>query len=92
MKNVLDGIEGLEPEDSTDFTQEDALKAVPTRNQDHMIHCLIDHLRSDPDSGFSVKSHELRRCNNHLYYRVRLVTSPLEPDKVLIYQVDWIVP
>ena len=93
MRDALDGltIEGLEPEDSEDFTDEEAERATVTEGPDDLVQRLMKQVRGSRVSKFTLRSHELRRRQDHLYYRVRMVAIQ-EPDKVLIFQVDWVKP
>jgi hypothetical protein len=91
LQDALEGLslEGLEPEDSEDLGPEEAEKATVTEGPDDLVQRLMKQVRGSQVAKFALKSHELRRRDHHLYYRVRMVATQ-EPDKVLIFQVDWI--
>lgn len=91
MKEALEGLslEGLEPEDSEDFSSEEVERATVTEGPDDLIQRLMKQVRGNQVAKFALKRHELRRWDDHLYYRVRMVATQ-EPDKVLIFRVDWI--
>lgn len=91
LKDALEGLslEGLEPQDSEDFGPEEAERATVTEGPDDLVQRLMKHVRGNRVAKFALQSHELRRRDQHLYYRVRMVATQ-EPDKVLIFRVDWI--
>lgn len=76
---------------SEDFTQEDVEKAIVTTSSEDFLGRFMRNVRGSIAPKFSVLSHELRRWDDHMYCRVRL-GAPGEPDKVLIYQIDWVEP
>ncbi len=76
-------------EDSEDLTQEETRRAVFTTSSDDLVEQITQYVKEV--SGFSVRSHELRRRDDHMFCRIRLGAAS-EPDKVLIYQVDWVIP
>lgn len=88
-KLVLTG--DLPQEDSEDFSAEEAASAIPTQNSEDLVKRLMKQVRGSRVSKFTVQSHELRRREGRLYYRIRM-TATQEPDKVLVFKVDWIQP
>ena len=90
LKEALEGLslDGLEPVDSDDFGSEEAERATVTEGPDDLVQRLMKQVRGNQVAKFTLKSHELRRRERHLYYRVRM-TATQEPDKVLIFRVDW---
>jgi len=78
-------------EDSEDFSQEEVQRATVTTDADDLVNKIMHQVRGSTDSKFAVKSHELRRRDNHMFCRLRLVATH-EPDKVLVYQIDWVKP
>jgi len=84
---------GEEPpqEDSEDFSAEEAERATLTADPDDLVKRLMKQVRGSRVSKFTLKSHELRRREGHLYYRVRMIANQ-EPDKILIFRVDWVQP
>jgi len=90
LKDALEGLslDGLEPVDSDDFGSDEAERATVTEGPDDLVQRLMKQVRGSQVSKFALKSHELRRREQHLYYRVRMVATQ-EPDKVLVFRVDW---
>lgn len=82
-------------EDSKDITEVEVSHAVITTSEDEFKRMLVQELSpgmasiSKQDARYASRSYELHRKKPHLYCRVRL-GCPGEPDKVLVYQVDWI--
>jgi hypothetical protein len=85
---------GIEDEDSEDFTEEEALKAIPTKCQTDLVERIIAE-------GSSVHSYELRKREGHLYSRVTFVKGwvlgdegkiPMStvPGHTTIFIVDWL--
>lgn len=91
MKNLVSLLEDPPLEDSEGFSEEEALAAEPTANADDLIHQILKQIRGSRVAKFVVKSHEMRRWGGHMYCRIRLGAVD-EPDKVLIYQIDWVLP
>jgi hypothetical protein len=89
MKKLASMLDDPPRENSEDFTTEDALRATPTTDADDLVGKIMCQVRGSKVSKFAVQSHELRRRNDHMYCRVRLVATH-EPDKVLVYQIDWV--
>ena len=78
-------------DDSEDFSAEEAKRAMPTSSPEDLVQRLMKQVRGSRVSKFTLKSHELRRHDGHLYYRVRMIANQ-EPDKILIFCVDWVQP
>ena len=78
-------------EDSDDFSSEEARRATPTSDADDLVDKIMRQVRGTKVSKFAIRKHELRRKDQHLYYRCRLVATH-EPDKVLIFRIDWVQP
>ncbi len=76
-------------EDSEDFTADEAEVATPTKSSEDLVQRLMKQVRGSKVSKFTLQNHELRRREGHLYYRVRMIANR-EPDKVLIFCVDWV--
>lgn len=78
-------------EDSEDFTENEAQRATVTVGPDDLVQWIITEVRAQNNkvSKFALQDHQLRRKHDHLYYRVRLVAQH-EPDRVLVFQVDWV--
>lgn len=82
-------------EDSEDFTDEEANAAVATATESELARLLALELSpghasvGKQDARFALKKHELRRRNGHLFTRVHL-GCPGEPDKVLVFKIDWL--
>jgi len=74
-------------EDSPDLTDAEVEGAVFTKDTNEFARLLTGEVKQNRD--FAIKTHELRRRGDHLYARIRLV-SHKEPDKVLVFQVDWL--
>jgi hypothetical protein len=66
-----------------------SLEGLEPEDSEDFVQRLMKQVRGSQVAKFALKSHELRRRDHHLYYRVRMVATQ-EPDKVLIFQVDWI--
>lgn len=91
---LLEAVTNPPPEeDSEDLTDVEVENAIPTEKADDLAHLIAEEVKHNPDSpetgGFTVQAHELRRRGEHLYWRVRLVSSS-EPVKILVFQVDWL--
>jgi len=76
-------------EDSDDFTEDEAQRAIITTGSDELVQWVLKHVRGSRVAKYTVQNHELRRRGDHLYYRARLVAQQ-EPDRVLIFRVDWV--
>ncbi len=74
-------------EDSPDLEDAEVERAIFTKDTDELARLLTDEIRRN--HHFVMKKHELRRRGEHLYSRVTLVANK-EPDKVLVFQVDWL--
>ena len=81
----------LTEEDSEDFSADEAQKMIPTKNSEDLVKRLMKHVRGSRVSKFAIKSHDLRRREGRLYCRV-CMTATQEPDKILIFGVDWVQP
>lgn len=92
MKRALTSLlENPPEEDSEDFSVEDANRSIPTLGAEDLVEKVMHQVRGSRVTKFVVDRHELRRKEGHLYYRLRLVATN-EPPKVLVYQIDWVVP
>lgn len=78
-------------EDSLDLTDAEIAAAVETKDSTDFIRLLEENIRPylRPNVAGAIKSHELRRRKPHLYCRTRLALDG-EPDKVLLFRVDWL--
>lgn len=82
-------------EDSEDLTDIEIKGAVHTENEKHLAKLLVTELSpgqasvSKQDARYAMHRHELRRRAPHLYYRAHL-GCPGEPDKVLVFEIDWL--
>ncbi len=74
-------------EDSPDLTDAECERAVFTKDSNDLARMLTEEIKRN--RHFAMKRHELRRRGDHLYTRVTLVANK-EPDKVLVFQVDWL--
>lgn len=74
-------------EDSEDLSDEEIERAVPTTGYKDLAEHLKEELQREP--GLTVKSHERRRRGESLYWRTRLVRGS-EPDRILVYQANWL--
>lgn len=81
-----------EDEDSPDLTDEEIEGAVETKDQNDFVRLLEETLRPlvRPNVGGAILGHDLRRRKPHLYCRTRIAPHG-EPDKVLVFQVDWLM-
>ena len=83
-------------EDATDLSDEEVQRAVLTESEAELTRHLIEELTpghasvGKSDARFSLKRQELRRRSPNLYWRAYL-GCPGEPDKVLVYQVNWLL-
>jgi len=81
------------PGDSEDLSDVEIKNAVDTRDRQDLAQRIATALRiigpEGSECAFTLKGHELRRRNHHLYWRVRLV-SPEEPERVLVFRADWL--
>lgn len=87
-ERVEDLIEDPPKEDSEDLTDEEIAQAVPTQDAKELAQHLIEELRRR--EGLAVQRHELRRRGEHLFWRSHLVVGPAEPERVMIFKVDWL--
>jgi hypothetical protein len=80
-------------EDSEDLMDSEVEMAVPTKNQEDFVRTFEEELRPliRPNVSPAIKSHDLRRRGDHLYCRT-VVMLDGEPDKTLVFQVDWMSP
>jgi hypothetical protein len=79
----------LKLEDSDDFSEDEAQRATFTTGPDDLVQWLLKNVRGSRVAKYTVQEHHLRRWRDHLYYRARLVAQQ-EPDRVLIFRVDWV--
>jgi len=75
-------------EDSEDLTDEEIALARPTKNLNELTKCIVEEIRRR--EGLAVKRHELRRRGKDLFWRTHLVVTPDEPERVLLFRVDWL--
>jgi hypothetical protein len=77
-------------EDSVDLTDGEINIAVPTKDLEDFVRVLEEALRPlvRPNVGGAIKSYDLRRRGDNLYCRAKALLDG-EPDKILIFQVDW---
>ncbi len=75
-------------EDSPDLSDEEIERAIETAGHKDLAQHLVEELRRR--EGLAVKSHELRRRGLNLFWRTHLVVTPAEPDRVLVFRVDWL--
>lgn len=82
-------------EDSEDLTDEEIENAIETESEDDMAKKVVAELSpghaslGKSDARYALHRQELRRRKPHLYNRVSLCCAG-EPDKVLVYRVDWL--
>jgi hypothetical protein len=74
-------------EDSPDLTDEEIERAIFTKDDKELARILTDTIKRN--RNFALKDHELRRRGRHLYWRATLVANQ-EPNKVLVFSVDWL--
>jgi hypothetical protein len=74
-------------EDSPDLTDEEVERAVFTKDSTELARLLTEVMQRNRE--FALTEHALRRRGEHLYARVKLVANK-EPNKVLVFQVDWL--
>lgn len=91
MKKVISSLlEDPPQEDSKDFSQEEAQGAILTANAVDLADKVLCQIQGIA-SKFAV-NHELRRREEHIYYRLHLV-APVPRDSLkLVYQIDWVKP
>ncbi len=79
-------------EDSPDLTDEEIEGATPTTDSNDFVRAIEEAVRPlvRPNVNSALTGHELRRRNPHLYCRTRVAVDG-EPDKVLLFQVDWLL-
>lgn len=88
MKRILTTLTEDPPEeDSEDLTDDEIELAVATNNPDDLAQLICSAIKES--RKFTLQSHELRRRGARLFWRSRLVCAR-EPDRVLIYGVDWL--
>ena len=81
-------------EDSNDLTDEEVERALDTESEDDLAKKLAGLVSpgqasvGKSDARYALKRYELRRRNPDLFWRVHL-GCPGEPDKVLVYRVNW---
>lgn len=73
-------------EDSEDFTAEEAESAIPAATSKFVI--MSAHEVADALPGRAIR-YELRRRKPYMYCRT-LVGTPGNPDKVLVFRLDWL--
>jgi len=78
-------------EDSPDLTDDEIKGATQTSDSNDFVKAIEEVLRPQgrPNVSGSIQRHELRRRAPHLYCRTRFNFHG-EPDKVLLFQVDWL--
>jgi hypothetical protein len=84
-------LEAPPEEDSPDLTDAEISSATDTVDSNDFVRTIEEVLRPmvRPNVGFSIQGHELRRRKPHLYCRTRVGLDG-EPDKVLVFRVDWL--
>lgn len=89
---MLDLIDVPPEEDSEDLTDEEIAGALETTDSNHFVKLFEELLRPAvrPNVTGVVQSYQLRRRKPHLYCRATLGFSG-EPDKVVIFRVDWLI-
>lgn len=87
MKQLPSLIDDPPHEDSPDLTDEEIERAIFTKNDCELARVLTDEIKRNRD--FALKGHELRRRGERLYWRTTFVANK-EPDKVLVFSVDWL--
>ena len=77
-------------EDSSDLTDAEIEMAVQTTNLEDFVRSIEEEIRPSvrPNVVAAIKSHDLRRRGEDLYCRTRILFDG-EPDKVLIFRVNW---
>jgi len=73
-------------EDSEDFTAEEAEYAIPAATSQFVLASAGEVAEALP--GRSIR-YELRRRRPHMYCRT-LIGTPGNPDKVLVFRLDWL--
>jgi hypothetical protein len=88
---MLDSHTIPEEEDSPDLTDEEIEGAVDTVDSNSFVRLLEEALRPliRPNVSGTIRRQELRRRRPHLYCRTTLAIDG-EPDKVLLFRVDWL--
>lgn len=82
-------------DDSEDLTDEEVERSTPTRDESEFTRLVAKELTpgqasiGKSDARYALHRQELRRRHPHLYCRVSFC-CPGEPDKVLVYQIDWL--
>jgi len=74
-------------EDSSDLTAKDVATAVYTASEANLVELVSKEMRDNP--RYTLKKHELRRKDSHLYWRIHLDASEAS-NQVLVYLVDWL--
>jgi hypothetical protein len=74
-------------EDSKDLTDEELAQVIPTSSSEELAKIIVEELRC---GGLTIKSHELRRRGEDLFWRTHLVVAPTEPERVLLFRVNWL--
>lgn len=72
-------------EDSEDLTDEEIASAIYTRDTTDIVRHIMEAQRP---MGSPVR-HEIRRRSLKLYWRATIMG---DPDKVLLFHVDWLKP
>jgi hypothetical protein len=82
-------------EDSEDLSDEEVRGAVVTTDEQHLAKLIATELSpghasvGKQDARYALTRHELRRKAPHIYYRAHL-GCPGEPDKILVFRIDWL--
>ena len=82
-------------QDSEDLTDHEVSEAIITGDEKEFHNLLFTELRpgvasmGKGDARYALHRTELRRRGDDLYWRVYL-GCPGEPDKILVYQVNWL--
>lgn len=79
-------------EDSPDLTDGEIEGAVETVDSNDFVRAIEEAIRPliRPNVSSAVTGHELRKRKPHLYCRTRMAIDG-EPDKVLVFRVDWLL-
>jgi len=87
----LDPLQIPTDEDSPDLTDQEIDLAIMTQDSNDFVKHLEESIRPliRPNCGACITGHALRKRRPHLYCRTNLALDG-EPDKVLLFQVDWL--
>jgi hypothetical protein len=79
-------------EDSEDLTDAEIEAAIVTNDSNDFVRHLEETIRplGRPNVAAAIQKHQLRRRKPHLYCRT-LIAVDGEPDKSILFQVDWLL-